>query len=141
MNSISIFKALELPSAFGAALLIFALVLAIAPYLPRGDFGPIKIPRFESKIRKKLKWLGPLSLAIGLGLFVPIFSRENAVRLTNPFGAQQILLDGNTLLITDNEISSPKKSDAILSYPKELFYINKPSEESGLKFELIKPKA
>ena len=37
--------------------------------------------------------------------------------------------------------AATKKSDAILSDSKELFYINKPTEESGFKFELIKPKA
>ncbi len=60
-----------LPQAFGALFLSLALILVLAPYLFGHDFGIFKIPDFGASTRKKLKWIGPLLLVIGILIHIP----------------------------------------------------------------------
>ena len=51
----SVFRFLELPAAFGTGLLLFGLILFVAPYLAGGDFGIFRVPRITESGAKKLK--------------------------------------------------------------------------------------
>jgi Tfp pilus assembly protein PilF len=70
-RSISIWKWLELPAGFGAALLGVVLCLLLAPYASNKDFGALKIPAFSPNSRRRLMFVGPLLFLACLGLFVP----------------------------------------------------------------------
>ena len=143
MGGVSVFKVLDLPAGFGTAILVLTLVLLLAPYLPSGDFGPIKIPEITPAAKLRLKYIGPLGFLVALAMFLPILPNSNNVRLTNPFGTQQILLDGNSILITGEEFASgvSNKSGDDLVYPQELFSIRNPKGKEGFKYELTTPVA
>lgn len=143
MDRMSIEKLLDLPPAFGATLLILSLILSLAPYLPSGVYGPITIPEIDNSLKRRLKLWGPFTFAISMALFVPVVKNtENTVTLENPYGARQILLDGTKLLITADEFpASTTKPRGMLSYPKQLFYIEEPKEGSGFRHELSSTKA
>jgi tetratricopeptide (TPR) repeat protein len=72
MERLSVFKYLDLPPAFGVVLLTVALALLLAPYLQGADFGSIKIPIFDIKVRNVLKVLGPVALVGCVALFLPV---------------------------------------------------------------------
>lgn len=143
MDRLSVFKFLQLPDAFGVTILTVAFVALLIPYLPSGDFGPLKIPALDEASKRKLRIWGPIATIFSIFSFFPLIPNSDAVRLTNPFGAQEILLDGSALLVTSAELThtAAKKPETILSYPKYGFYIDKPAPNSGFNFELITPKA
>jgi hypothetical protein len=64
----NILQLLGLPSEFGILLLILSLILTLAPYLAGNDFGLMKIPNFDDSIKRKLKYIGPLSLLLVFSL-------------------------------------------------------------------------
>lgn len=73
---------LELPPQIVATTFGVALILCLSPYFAGGDFGILKVPDFVPQIRRRLKIIGPLVLAIVLAGFIPIFPPN--VRQTNP---------------------------------------------------------
>jgi hypothetical protein len=64
----NILQLLGLLGEFGILLLVLSLIFASAPYLSGYDFGPIKIPKFTKTIKTRLKFIGPISLVIAIGL-------------------------------------------------------------------------
>ena len=75
----NILQALGLPPAFGATLLGFGLILALAPYLAGTDFGLFKVPAFSARGVKRLRVLGPLALAAAIALHVPLLSLHTTI--------------------------------------------------------------
>ncbi len=68
----SVLEQLNLPAGFGYLLLVFGLILSLAPWFHGLDFGILKIPQFNVVSRRWLKWMGPLSLALAVGLHAPL---------------------------------------------------------------------
>ena len=68
---VSIFEYLNLPAAFGVALLTFALILTAAPYLAGADFGIFKIPPITPYGKRRLQIAGPIILVACIFLFIP----------------------------------------------------------------------
>lgn len=62
---------LGLPNEFGILLLILCLVLTLAPYFSGYDFGVIRIPTFGVRIKRRLKFIGPISLLLVFALHFP----------------------------------------------------------------------
>jgi len=79
LDRISVFEASRLPPAFGAALLIFLLVLALSPYLAGYDFGVFKVPTFGQGLQRALKIMGPILFLGCVLLFVPVFPSTSSV--------------------------------------------------------------
>jgi hypothetical protein len=66
------------PPEFGVVLLLVTFALAVTPYLAGADFGAVKIPTFEKqpRLKKRLRFLGPLALALVLILHAPLFPQD-----------------------------------------------------------------
>lgn len=64
----NILQLLGLPSESGILLFILSLIFTLAPYLAGNDFGVIKIPNFDDSLKRKFKFIGPLSLLLVFGL-------------------------------------------------------------------------
>jgi hypothetical protein len=61
-----------IPQAFGAVLLSLSLILTLAPYFAGHDFGIFKIPSFREPTNRRLKFGGPIALALAIVLHLPI---------------------------------------------------------------------
>jgi len=87
MNPISTFHKMGLPEAFGNVLLVFCLILVIAPYAAGADFGVFKIPAFSTYGKSRLKIAGPVFLILLILLFLPIWpiSTGEDIALKSPF--------------------------------------------------------
>lgn len=71
-SKVSLFEFVSLPADFGTAMLLMALILTLSPFLAGHDFGILKIPDFRDGVRRKLRFLGPLLLALVVLLHVPV---------------------------------------------------------------------
>jgi hypothetical protein len=78
----SVLQWLGLPSEFGIALLVVSFALAVAPYLTGADFGVVKVPALELRIRKRLRWVGPLALLISILLHIPALAKDSSSHLS-----------------------------------------------------------
>jgi hypothetical protein len=65
-----------LPEHFGEALLLFALILLLSPYLAGTDLGFIKIPEFNPIAKRRLLILGPIAMVAAVLLHVPLVPKE-----------------------------------------------------------------
>jgi hypothetical protein len=72
----SITKFLGLPDAFGVVLLMFGLILLLAPYFSGADFGAFKIPNFTQIAKRWLKIIGPILFILFLLIFVPLIPQN-----------------------------------------------------------------
>jgi hypothetical protein len=79
----SILEKLGIPEVFGATLLLFSLILTLAPYFTGNDFGIFKIPRFSRVVRRRLYVVGPLMLLLAASLHIPLLSTEEPQALAN----------------------------------------------------------
>ena len=69
----SILDLIGLPTGFGVTLLVMSLALFLAPYLAGYDFGAIKIPKFPSDWKRRLKWIGPIVLCLMITIHIPFY--------------------------------------------------------------------
>ena len=74
MDRISLFRLSGLPDAFGAILLILALILLLAPYFSGADFGIFKIPLIGLSGKRWLRLLGPVMFVLCILSFLPVIS-------------------------------------------------------------------
>jgi hypothetical protein len=71
-----------LPDSFGVILLVFSLILFLAPYFSGTDFGLFKIPTVNESAKKLLRIIGPVLFVSCILSFVPIFSEKKQTTLT-----------------------------------------------------------
>jgi hypothetical protein len=76
MDKSSLFKISGLPDPFGVVLLVFSLILLLAPYFSGTDFGLFKIPIVSQSAKKLLKIIGPLLFVSCILFFLPIFPKN-----------------------------------------------------------------
>lgn len=69
----NIIAMLRLPPNFGYVLLLFTLILFVAPYIFGADFGVFKIPKFPDSSRQILKVVGPITFIVAILLHVPFW--------------------------------------------------------------------
>lgn len=72
------YRVLGIPDKVAIFLLVVALALALAPYLPGSDFGVLKVPALEREIQEILRWVGPLFFALVVLLFLPLWPTDRA---------------------------------------------------------------
>jgi hypothetical protein len=77
-EKVSLFKATQIPDSFGVVLLIFFLILLLAPYFSGADFGIFRIPLFTDKAKKWLKVIGPILFIFSILSFIPIIPIASA---------------------------------------------------------------
>jgi len=82
-KTFSIIEILGLPSALGASLLLFALILSVAPWLPGADFGIFKIPDFADSVKRCLRILGPVIFILAILFHLPIFPGHTTTKATD----------------------------------------------------------
>lgn len=70
----STIETLGIPQEFGSMLLAVSLILLLMPYFFGRDFGVVKIPDCNARLRSRLKILGPIFLILCVTLFVRIWS-------------------------------------------------------------------
>jgi hypothetical protein len=63
-----------LPEEFGLTILLFSLVLLLAPWLSSADFGFLKIPAFPERTRRTLRILGPMVFFSAIAIHLPFFT-------------------------------------------------------------------
>ncbi|WP_171236891.1 tudor domain-containing protein [Ruegeria sp. HKCCA6837] len=78
----SILERANLPDGFGYVLLVFGLILTLAPWFHGRDFGIVKIPQFENDQRRKLKLIGPAILTAAILLHLPFSAETVGTELT-----------------------------------------------------------
>ncbi len=61
-----------IPDEIRHTILAISIALALAPYIPGRDLGPIKVPKVNAMFRKLLQWGGPLLIIISVLLYLPI---------------------------------------------------------------------
>jgi hypothetical protein len=71
MNT-TLIKILGLPDQFGVTLLSVALVFTLAPYFSNTDLGFIRIPPFSEDAQRRLRFTGPIFLAVAVVMHLPI---------------------------------------------------------------------
>jgi hypothetical protein len=71
-EKVSLFKATQIPDSFGVVLLVFFLILLLAPYFSGADFGVFRIPLFTDKAKKWLRIIGPILFILCVLSFIPI---------------------------------------------------------------------
>ena len=72
----SILEAAGLPEQFGLLVLSIGVVLLLSPYLSGSDLGVIKIPTLPDNAKRSLKIVGPLTLAVAIGVHLRILETE-----------------------------------------------------------------
>ena len=72
MNVLDMFR---IPPEFGLTLLTLSLILILSPYFSGVDFGVIKIPKLNSKTKKRLIIIGPILFISAVSLFIPYWSQ------------------------------------------------------------------
>jgi hypothetical protein len=77
----SIAQRIGLTDTFQTTLLILALVMALAPYLPQLSIGTLTIPKLTVRQRRLMKVVGPLALLVGIALVTPLAALAPAPRL------------------------------------------------------------
>jgi hypothetical protein len=80
-NRQNLFKILGLPDHFGVILLIFTLILLIAPYFPGLDFGIFKVPKISPKIAQTLKFIAPILFLASIFMYLPIIKGQSGVTM------------------------------------------------------------
>ncbi len=75
----SIFERIGLPKELGDILLTFGLILFLSPYMPDSTFGIFSVPKFDQKVSKKLKVIGPFAFGTIVLLFLPIWKDGRAI--------------------------------------------------------------
>lgn len=73
MDRSSLFKMSGLPEPFGVVLLVFSLILLLAPYFSGANFGLFEIPIVNESAKKLLKTVGPILFVSCILFFVPVF--------------------------------------------------------------------
>jgi len=76
MDKSSLFKISGLPDPFGVVLLVFSLILLLAPYFSGTDFGLFKIPIVSQSAKKLLKVIGPILFVSCILFFLPVFPKK-----------------------------------------------------------------
>src|SRR5258707_5016571 len=74
MDRSSFFKWSGLPDAFGVVLMVFSLILLLAPYFAGADFGLFNIPTVTEGAKKLLRVIGPVFFILCILAFLPILS-------------------------------------------------------------------
>lgn len=92
----------DLPPQFGLILLLFALVLVLAPWLSGSDFGFLKIPAFPERTRRAFRILGPIALVSAVSIHIPFLAASS-----NGEGAGSVLPRA--------EVTSPEPPGSSLS--------------------------
>jgi len=78
----NILDVLRIPPEFGLILLTLSLILFLSPYFSGVDFGVIKIPKLNSKTKKRLKIIGPILFVSAVSLFVPFWPQPDTQDLS-----------------------------------------------------------
>jgi hypothetical protein len=68
----SIAGRLGLPEAVQTGLLIFAIVLALTPWLSGVTVGSWEFPKLDPRRRRVLRVIGPIAVALAIALVVPV---------------------------------------------------------------------
>lgn len=80
----STYQILGIPDTVSGILFTLALILVLSPYASGVDLGVVKIPAFGDKTKRWLKGIGPLSLILTIGLFVPVWSTKEKPSFSPP---------------------------------------------------------
>src|SRR5712692_5480495 len=68
------YQLLGIPDSVAWLCVGVALIFALAPYLAGLDFGIFKIPTFDDRGKRRLKWIGPILIILSMVLFIPLES-------------------------------------------------------------------
>ena len=85
----SVLDRLNLPNNFGYAILLVSLALLLAPYLRGSDFGLLKVPDFQPKVRRLLVAIGPVAMIGAILIHVQLLppglsTQTDALALNEP---------------------------------------------------------
>jgi hypothetical protein len=103
---------LELPPAFTTTLLTLSMLLTIAPYLSRANFGIFRIPALTIKGKRILRIVGPICLLFSIFLFVPLPKGKGLLLTDHTKVNSSIRMEGNRLYFEATaDRSLPQPSD------------------------------
>lgn len=108
MDRISLFRSSGLPDAFGAVLLILALILLLAPYFSGADFGIFKIPVIGLSGKRWLRFLGPIAFVLCIVSFLPIIPTTNPKSVSSTGEPRITSLPTPTSAPTTTQIPTPE---------------------------------